>query len=107
MHAAKLITELDAVLARLTIDQSQLFGRIDAEHERSLRPKPANPDVVLTKKGHDAAPAAPKEHIKRLDRNQVFLPKTLKSASEVDAYLAAARERLLRGLEGNDGIRLG
>lgn len=107
VHAAKLITELDAVLARLTIDQSQLFGRIDAEHERSLRPKPANPDVVLTKKGHDAAPAAPKEHIKRLDRNQVFLPKTLKSASEVDAYLAAARERLLRGLEGNDGIRLG
>ena len=27
--------------------------------------------------------------------------------AEVDAYLAAARERLLRGLEGNDGIRLG
>ena len=107
VHAARLITELDAVLARLTTDQTQLFDRIDAEHQKSLRPKPANPDVVLTKKGHEVAPAVPKEHIKRLDRNQVFLPKTLKSASEVDAYLAAARERLLRGLEGNDGIRLG
>ncbi|WP_321974024.1 BREX system P-loop protein BrxC [Paratractidigestivibacter sp.] len=106
VHAAKLITELDAVSARLKIDQSQLFDRIEAEHDKAHQAKPANPDVTHISKGPATTPA-PKEQIKRLDRNQVFLPKTLKSAEEVDDYLAAARERLLRGLEGNDGIKLG
>lgn len=46
------------------------------------------------------------ERIRPVERSLAFRPETLRSKEEVDRYLKAARETLLRDLSGYDGIRI-
>ena len=111
-HDAQLLTELDALQTRLAKDQTDLFARIDEEHEKALRPRPANTSVTMTDKTSASVTGTPKSagpqrRPKRLDRNQVFLPGLLSSEADVDAYLAKARGLLIQALKDNDQVRLG
>ena len=111
-HDAQLLTELDALQTRLAKDQTDLFARIDEEHEKSLRPRPANTGVTMTDMTSASVAGTPKSagpqrRSKRLDRNQVFLPGLLSSEADVDAYLAKARGLLLQAIKDNDQVRLG
>ena len=116
INDATTLTRLDALVSMLAQDQSKLYAEVEREHERTHRPAPATTGLTAT--GH-AAPAgagqpgqgaasapAPKPREKRVVRSTVFTPRSLKSAEEIDAYLARAREALLRSLEGNDAIKL-
>lgn len=110
-HDARLITELDALQARLHNDQTELFEQIDSEHKKAIRPKPATTNVTLTSKPRPAAAqatasTAPSKRVKKIDRIQVFLPQLLTSEEDIDAYLSKARNVLLEGLRNNDEIRL-
>lgn len=44
--------------------------------------------------------------MRELQRSTAFLPKTLHSEAEIDAYLAEARKRLVSELSHNDAIKL-
>ena len=102
---AATLTQLDAVSAQLTGDQARLFGDLDHEHERIHRPAPASTGQVVTTNHAPVAPERPRK-VRELQRSTAFLPKTLHSEAEIDAYLAEARKRLVSELSHNDAIKL-
>ena len=102
---AATLTQLDAVSAQLTGDQARLFSDLDREHERIHRPAPASTGQVVTTSHAPVAPERPRK-VRELQRSTAFLPKTLHSEAEIDAYLAEARRRLVRELSHNDAIKL-
>ncbi len=101
VHDTTSLSELDALTVRLGNDQTDFYAKIDAEEEER-KPKPPTPGI--TPKTH--TPPAPKARIKRVERNLVFRPETLKTEAEIDRYLERVREELVRNLAGNDGIRI-
>lgn len=102
---AATLTQLDAVSAQLTGDQARLFGDLDREHERIHRPAPASTGQVVTTSHAPVAPERPRK-VREIQRSTAFLPKTLHSEAEIDAYLAEARKRLVSELSHNDAIKL-
>lgn len=98
------LTGLNAVTGRLQSDQTRLITDVQAEHDRINRPYPASPGVTTTAE-YQSTPV-PQPRIARVARTRAFVPKTLSSAADIDAYLADARTRLLSELEGNDAITL-
>ena len=103
-RTAQTLTALNAVTGRLQADQTRLVTAIQTEHNRIHRPRPATPDVTVTGEYHSTP--APQPRISNVARTLAFVPKTLRSAADIDAYLAEARTRLLNALEGNDAITL-
>lgn len=105
VRSATTLTQLDAVSAQLTGDQARLFGDLDREHERIHRPAPVSTGQVITTSHAPVAPERPRK-VRELQRSTAFLPKTLHSEAEIDAYLAEARKRLVSELSHNDAIKL-
>ncbi|WP_273384065.1 BREX system P-loop protein BrxC [Enorma phocaeensis] len=101
VHDTTSLSELDALTVRLGNDQTDFYAKIDAEVEKR---KPEPPTSHICPKTH--TPPAPKPRIRRVERNLVFKPETLKTEAEIDRYLERVREELLRNLAGNDGIRI-
>lgn len=99
------LTQLDAVAAQLTQDQSHLFSALDAEHERIHRPAPATTGVTSTTTLPPVTPT-PARKVKEIQRTTAFLPKTFSSEEEIDSYLAQVRKQLVSNLNNNDAIRL-
>lgn len=102
---ATTLTQLDAIAAQLTGDQSYLFSAIDEEHARIHRPRPATVGTAITGEHAPVAPTRPRK-VKELERRSTFLPKTLTSEDEINAYLEQARAKLIAALSGNDAIKL-
>ena len=116
VHNYTSLTKLDALRIALDNDQTEFFGKIQAEVD-ARKPKLEIPKIAPTPAEAAAgrAPgaaavskpqAAPAPKIKNLNRTILFAPETLRSAEDVDRYLAAARKRMLDGLAGADGIRI-
>lgn len=103
-RTAETLTALNAVTGRLQADQTRLVSAIQAEHDRIHRPRPAQTGAVIT--GTHEAPAVSAPRIARVSRTRAFAPKTLRSVADIEAYLAEARERLVRELASNDAISL-
>lgn len=102
IHASTSLSDLDALATRLDTDQTTFYARIDEEvqrRKRAAQPKPATGSAI-------DKPEAKLEQIRRVERSLVFKPETLRSEGDVDRYLKAVRETLLRDLSGYDGIRI-
>lgn len=128
VHDAETLTDVDAIATKLTRDEQSLYKQVDQAFAEKNRPKPTNIHVTLTSDHSVAAnarvaaaarpmatisepPSAPAPQqsvprVKLVNRNLVFKPLQLSSVEEVDAYLSAARERLVAYLQDNDSIRL-
>lgn len=105
INSAGTLTQLDALAARLSSDQTSLFQKLDEEHERIHRPAPAREGVVIT--APPSMPKQPERKVKEVRRTLAFKPKNnLSSKEDIDAYLKNARAYLLEQLNGNDAISL-
>ncbi len=94
VESLKSLALIDALIPQINEKVDDFRLRI----EEAL--KPAEPDMS----GETPKPAE-KKYV-RVSRQQVFRPKRLESESEIDAYVAEIRKRMMDLLEGNDGIEL-
>lgn len=125
------LKDLDAIQAKLGTDQAEFYRAVDAEVDRRSAAKapakhvaPAvvphvNPAATAgsagvgasskpadAASGQPAAPALPKQRVKTVQRATLCPPKRLRSEAEVEAYLAAMRDKLLAALDGNDAVQI-
>ncbi len=125
------LKDLDAIQAKLGTDQTEFYRAVDAEVDRRNAAKapakhvaPAvvphvNPAATAgsagvgasskpadAASGQPAAPALPKQRVKTVQRATLCPPKRLRSEAEVEAYLAAMRDKLLAALDGNDAVQI-
>ena len=122
-HAATKASELAALKQQLIEYCDRACEKIDtaieeekARQQRESRRKEVTPtgELVTTikDKGGDAPasinpePAPAPKRIKKLRLAELGERKKLESESDIDAYLAQLRVRLLAELKGNDAIRL-
>lgn len=119
-HAATKASELAALKQQLIEYCDRACEKIDtaideekARQQRESRHKEVTPtgEIVTTIKDNDKdAPTTvkpvPAPRIKKLRLADLGERKKLESASDIDAYLAQLRVRLLAELQGNDAIRL-
>ena len=104
IHAAQTCSSLDSLVMQIRAWLESTLRKVDnavAEELASRKaPKRRSGD------GHAAEPPA-KPKTKVVSRSSVLPPQVLHNEAEVDAYLSAAKGRLMDALEGSDGVRVG
>lgn len=96
-HDAKTLTKLDALSAQLDAWRDNQIAAVDQACAASGQP--ASGDAPATE--------PPRPKVVTLRREEVCPVKRLSSEQDVDAYVAAIREKLLAALEANSSVRIG
>lgn len=104
IHAAQTCSSLDSLVMQIGTWLESTLRKVDnavAEELASREaPKRRSGDGLV------AEPPA-KQKTKVVSRSSVLPPQVLHNEAEVDAYLSAAKDRLMDALEGSDGVRVG
>ena len=103
IHAAQTCSSLDSLVMQIGAWAESTLCKVDNAAEELASRK------ALKRRSGDGLAAEPpaKPKTKVVSRSSVLPPQVLHNEAEVDAYLSAAKDRLMDALEGSDGVRVG